>query len=947
MTSTARSSQEAFYSSYQTQAIAHWLTRRGRAEDAVSRSVASAKVDMIPHQVDAAVFALHSPLSQGVILADEVGLGKTIEAGLVLSQFFAERKRNILLIAPAVLRKQWLEELQTKFGLPGRILESKSFRDEVAKGNPNPFDGFEGVTLCSYQFASGRYREITAVPWDLVVMDEAHRLRNVYQKGAKIAKRLREALADRRKILLTATPFQNRLMELYGLVTLIDPEFFGSEDYFRSHYSSPQASSADLLILKDRLKSICRRTLRRQVQLAGEIKFTKRFSITEDFTPSDEEWVLYEKISAYLNREDIRAIKPGERHLVILVLRKILASSSFAIGETLGKMIDRLQKNALASREVLEDFDALDDLAEELEQEGDGASEAEATSVPAELQREIDELADYRRLAEAIRQNAKGEALVKVLDKAFKMTEDLGGKRKAVLFTESRRTQRYLQQLLSDHGYQGKIILLNGQNEDAASKAIYNAWKAKHKGSDLLSGSRTADMKAALVDAFKREGEILIATESGAEGINLQFCSLLINYDLPWNPQRVEQRIGRVHRYGQQNDVVVVNFVNRRNRADELIFELLDKKFKLFEGVFGASDTILGAIESGTDIETRIGDIFRQCRGDAEIEAEFQKLRQELDETLKLREADSERMLLEHADSDVVKRIRLAKDRTRARLDEIQERLLLLARGELPQARFEDRHFEWQGECHYLDWKEAEAHGCAFFQVETGLGEELIRRAKERPLGPAHLVFRYAAPLGQFSDLKAFIGKSGWMKVEVLSLESRQGLDHVVMAGESDAGETLDHKHCDRLLQLPCLDQIAIAPSDLPGLDTRIAQAREALIAKAAKENDAFFQAETEKLDRWAEEQRLGLQDEINAMDREIKERKKALRALPTLAEKTAAKRDIMELERKRDKKQAEYFQERERIAAREAELLDRVEASLAIEPVSRPLFTLRWELVE
>src|SRR5690606_22184109 len=311
----------------------------------------------------------------------------------------------------------------------------------------------------------------------------------------------------------------------------------------------------------------------------------------------------------------------------------------------------------------------------------------------------------------------------------------------------------------------------------------------------------------------------------------------------------------------------------------ELIFKLLDQKFKLFQGVFGASDTILGAIESGTDIETRIGEIFRRCRGDLEIEAEFQKLRVSLDDSLRIREEHSERMLLENTDSDVVRKIRLRKEKTEKRLDEIQERLLLLAKGELPHTQFEDRHFQLGERCFCLDWKDAEIRKCEHFQAENGFGAEVAETAATRSLGSAHLKFRYGLCKEQFSDLKVFIGKSGWMKVEAFSIESRQGLDHVVMAGICDFGEELDYRHCDRLLRVPCIETILAEPPVLPELDERIKVSRFSLLSQAAQENDVFFQEETEKLDRWAEEQRLGLQDEIKEMDQEIKERKKAVRA--------------------------------------------------------------------
>ena len=172
--------------------------------------------------------------------------------------------------------------------------------------------------------------------------------------------------------------------------------------------------------------------------------------------------------------------------------------------------------------------------------------------------------------------------------------------------------------MLADSPYAEGIVLFNGSNTDERSKQIYAAWLAATSGHGSCHGLTTADMRSALVDYFREQGRIMIATEAGAEGINLQFCSLVVNYDLPWNPQRIEQRIGRCHRYGQKHDVVVVNFLNRNNEADQRVFQLLSEKFKLFEGVFGASDEVLGAIESGVDFEKRIADdlpAMPQARG--------------------------------------------------------------------------------------------------------------------------------------------------------------------------------------------------------------------------------------------------------------------------------------------------------------------------------------------
>src|SRR5712691_2404899 len=223
---------------YHAKYFAHELTRRYPSDsvEKLAGAVASAQVDLNPHQVDAALFAFRSPLSKGALLADEVGLGKTIEAGLVLSQKWAERKRRILVITPSNLRKQWYQELTEKFFLPCRILESKSYNAAIKQGQFRPFEASD-IVICSYQFAKGKASDVHAIAWDLVVIDEAHRLRNVYKPSNVIANTLKLALKDAPKLLLTATPLQNSLLELFGLVSFIDEHAFGDLKSFREQFS--------------------------------------------------------------------------------------------------------------------------------------------------------------------------------------------------------------------------------------------------------------------------------------------------------------------------------------------------------------------------------------------------------------------------------------------------------------------------------------------------------------------------------------------------------------------------------------------------------------------------------------------------------------------------------------------------------------------------------------
>ena len=551
---------KATYTPYQGTFFAHRVTLEGTGEESLTQSLSTARVDMNPHQVDAALFALASPLSKGVLLADEVGLGKTIEASLVIAQRWAERRRRILLIVPASLRKQWSQELYDKFSLPSVIVESKSYNDARKRGVARPFEHQDQIVITSYEFAALKAHDVAGGRWNLIVFDEAHRLRNVYKKDGSVrAKKLRDATRSFFKVLLTATPLQNSLMELYGLVSVVDEKHFGDEASFRTQYVIGAGARNGLLFLRKRLEPICKRTLRRQVQEAGLIPFTERLPVTLQFEPLPEELQLYTAVSAYLQRTDTIAFGDKPNQLVTLVVRKILGSSTFAVTETLARIIGRLKELRRPSIESLQDYDVVDEAAEELDSEvGENDTAGEPPIDPKKLEAEIAELESYRALALRIGQNAKGFTLVNALPGVLDEIVSKAGQRKAVIFTESVRTQRYLADLLATNGHENEIVLLNGQNNDPDSKAIYQDWLARHKGTDAVSGSKTADMKAAIVEAFRERKTILIATESGAEGLNLQFCSLLINFDLPWNPQRVEQRIGRCHRYGQKIDVTVV-----------------------------------------------------------------------------------------------------------------------------------------------------------------------------------------------------------------------------------------------------------------------------------------------------------------------------------------------------------------------------------------------------
>lgn len=944
---------------YQAKYYAYELTKRC-APDSVEKltgALVDAQVDLNPHQIDAALFAFRSPLSKGALLADEVGLGKTIEAGLVLSQKWAERKRRILIITPSNLRKQWYQELAEKFFLPCTILESKSYNASIRMGEFRPFESPD-IVICSYQFAKGKAGDVNAIPWDLVVIDEAHRLRNVYKPSNVIANTLKLALSGKHKLLLTATPLQNSLLELFGLVSFIDEYTFGDLKSFREQFGNlSQQQVFDTL--KERLKPICHRTLRRQV--ASYIPYTKRLPLVEEFTPEENEDALYDLVSEYLRRDNLHALPVSQRSLMTLVLRKLLASSTFAIAGALTSISNRLKEKLRQHEpsvsfedELGKDYEGLEETAEEWtdDQPVEPLSEADRVAI----EKEIADLDAFALLASSIEHNAKGKALLKALEIAFAKATELGGAQKAIIFTESRRTQNYLLRVLAESPFAEGIVLFNGSNTDERSKRIYAAWYQRHKDTDRVTGSKSADMRSALVDYFREEGRIMIATEAGAEGINLQFCSLVVNYDLPWNPQRIEQRIGRCHRYGQKHDVVVVNFLNRKNEADQRVFELLSEKFKLFEGVFGASDEVLGVIESGVDFEKRIADIYQTCRKREDILAAFDQLQLEL--SLEINEAmtRTRRQLLENFDDEVREKLRVRDEASRAYLNRYERLLMQLSQYELNgHADFcDDSSFQltscpFTGDIplgrYELPRRSGEAH---LYRLNHPLAEAVVAQAKGRELPVGEVFFDYHEHDGKISVIEPLVGKSGWLSLSLLTVESlEQAEDYLIFAALNDDGQVLDEETAHRLLTLPG-QYVGEMTSETPPratLEGMTGQRQSEYVRGISARNAQFFEDEVDKLDGWADDIKLGLEREIKEIDRQIKEARRAATVALTLEEKLAGQKQIKALEALRNQKRRSLFEAQDEVDNKREELISQVESKLRQTTRQDHLFTIGWHL--
>jgi len=942
---------------YHAKYFAYELSKRANSESSEKFGVTlmDAQVELNPHQVEAALFAFKSPYSKGAILADEVGLGKTIEAGIVLSQQWAENKRRILIICPSSLRKQWMNELADKFYLKAEVLESKSFNASYKADNKNPFDDGKTIKICSYQFACKQAEFLQLTSWDLVVLDEAHYLRNVHKNTESIAARIKLALKDYKKILLTATPLQNRLDELYGLVSFIDQGVFGDIKSFRKSYVN---GDGNLKELKEKLQPIVHRTLRQDVK--EFVPYRERIPITQQFTPTEPEKQLYNNVLDYLRTEAIYALPRSQRHLMESVMFKLLGSSSFAIGKTLEALIKRLN-TLLSHSKVVEDeitawfeqeYENYDDATDQ-EDEADDAQD-DLTEITAQdkvnIEAEIANLTEYLLLANSIEHNEKGEKLLIALEAGFNKLKELGANQKALIFTESTRTQQYLFERLSAEKYKGKIVLFNGNNNDTLSSAIYKNWVNDKNNYGKLSHSKSIDIRNALVDAFRSDDyQIMIATEAAAEGINLQFCSMVVNYDLPWNPQRIEQRIGRCHRYGQLYDVVVVNFLNSDNEVENRVYELLEQKYKLFQGVFGSSDHVLGSIESGVDFEKRIIEIYKKCRTKAEIEAYFKALKAEFEESIDQKLKDVQSVLFENFEGSVINKLRISYSETKTFLEKYEKWLWEITRFYLQTlAQFDEQDFTFtmlnSGERYSLNKKRTDAK---HYRIQSDVAQKLLTKAKKETTVEAHLVFDVASSPFRHKELDKLRGKRGMLKISNLSVLSEiEQHDTLVLSAITTDNVILNEQTVRDVLSLTAsvVHKINI---DNEKLEKHHQQNKKSKLDHLEKVDTASMQREFTKFERWADEKIKTLEFDLKEERQKLKELEREQHKENILAQELLELQErISKIKRKYNRLRQEIYDREDKINEERDEMIAEAKGKLTRTIKEEELFTVSFEVI-
>ena len=400
---------------------------------------------------------------------------------------------------------------------------------------------------------------------------------------------------------------------------------------------------------------------------------------------------------------------------------------------------------------------------------------------------------------------------------------------------------------------------------------------------------------------------------------------------------------------------MVVNFLNRSNAADLRVYQLLDQKFRLFNGVFGASDEVLGAVESGVDFEKRIATIYQKCRTPEQIQFEFDALQHDLETEIAEGQRDARDKLLNNFDQDVVEKVRI---QSRDYLDRFEERLWRLTQYLLaPYARFEERKYSFTLERNpfpgetihpgpYRMGKKVEDANT--YRVGHPLAQRLLAQAKALAVQSGDVIFRYPESGKNITILEPLKGKSGWLMCMHGTLTALETEDHLILAGVTDSGEVVDSAQCRRLFDLPGEEKGVVSlPTDIKATleDMTTQQMREFLDSISTK-NGMWFETEMDKLDHWAEDRRASLKAELDELDETIKETKKAARLAPNLPEKLERQRALRQLETKRTDAWKAFDEAVREIDRQKDALLDEISRRLEQTVEQAALFTLRWEVV-
>lgn len=818
---------------------------------------ASSDIEIYPFQIAAASFALRSPYQKGAVLCDEAGMGKSHEAMLVINQKWLEGCSRILLVIPnADLLHQWTEMLERFYTVPYVVLTSrKEWQTHSTPDHPNAFIQ-DAIVITTYDFAADNEEAAKVVNWDLTVFEEAKALSPVYQEDNKQAKALKRIAGDSFKLLLTGTPIEKNIMDLYGLIWFIDEMLLPGEKEFLARYLRRPENYPEL---SEQVSRYCFRTLRSQAKHYAKV--TERVLLTVEYSPGKAERQLYELLYAYINQPEKRAFPEMNQYDLALRLLGLLGSSTAAILQTIRGIIRRLQ--------------GLADAAEELTQ--------------------------WRKMlsvAESIPQDAKAGELLAVLKQGFSLMKKTGAGRKAVIFTESVETQKMLMDLLSG---QYRTLAYNG----------------------------SADYS--VIRQFKEDGEVLISTDNGAKGFNLEEAAFIIHYDLPYNTLKLEQRIDRCHRLGQENDVLSVAFIDKNNFADVRKLELVNKRMLVTDGVFGITDDVLGGFTD--DVKGAFPVIAQRLRPRAQIEQAYRQTLDTHEEDNRQTVSAAEDILFTTFTKELADKVKINPKYVNRRSLELNNDLWEIAKW------FFTRYNEKNDDCHFVIDEASRTITATEYQELPVLfyywtGSRNRPYRSQKVYGMAK---NFKPKAGQLT-LSSIIGRGilhefecadegaltvsgapepcqiALYTITLISASSR--MEKAVLCGLTARNEALDDAACRNLLELPvecCVEGGRTSPHWLKGsrpphpLDRLVPSDK--LIEEQLEQLSPAQAEEIERMKQRTSADKAALSRELNALDSQVQQTQAELEAVTgDRLKRLAMQKKINQLRQEYMKRQENQF---------------------------------------
>lgn len=787
-------------------------------EDRFVPVFASSDIKVYPFQVAAASFALRSPYQTGVILCDEAGMGKSHEAMLIITQRWLEGRSRILLAVPnADLLLQWVELLDRFYTIPYVILtNSEQWKENSSGDQPNAFMQ-DAVIITTYDFAAAHETEACEIKWDLTVFEEANALSGVYQNDNKQAKVLKRIAGSSFKLLLTGTPIEKNIMDLYGLIWFIDETVLPGEKEFLARYLRRPEHYPEL---SERVSKYCFRTLRSQAKQYAKV--TERILITDEYTPSEKERELYQLLYNYINQPHKIAFPDMDQYDLALRLLSMQSSSTAAILQTIKGIIKRLEHTENAQEEILQ----------------------------------------WRRMqaaAKEIKQDAKAKELLIALKQGFVLMKKCGAKKKAVIFTESVETQKMLYRLLCQ-SY--KTICYNGSTDYS------------------------------VIRQFKQDGEVLISTDNGAKGFNLEEAAFVIHYDLPYNTLKMEQRIDRCHRLGQENDVLSLAFINKHNFADVRKLELVNKRMLVTDGVFGITDEVIGGFTDSLDIG--FSEIAKRIRTKAAVETDYQNTLIENESENRSTISAAEDILFTTFTKELADKINLSPRYISQKAEELNSALWNIVKW------FFQRYNEQNDDCFFeIDEKSKTITATNYQKLPTlfyywtgsrnrpyqslkayGMGKDFKPRSGQITL--SSIIGRGIIHELACADSGVITVQSNMEPCEVglytVAISSHGAVKEIpVLVGTTVSGRILTQDECQQVLNLPVVkftEDTRQAPHWLKGIDSSHALDRlvptDELIARQSEKLSPAQAEEIEKMKLRAKTGKATLEHEISDLETKV-----------------------------------------------------------------------------